>query len=173
MENRDRNLANSAIHGGAPLKSYIKTILGKVHVTVWNSMENRPEELLLEGDPRRGDEESIIDIWSQEEDYFFKNKNRLHLKTGDVISYARKTEEKERTVEEYSDDELKQIINSKFFTLQNVLNNTDSIAVLFRIKSLAQELEKSDKLIKAIEARISEVQAEEFKPLPKTLTTEL
>lgn len=173
MENKDRNFANSAIHGGTPHKSYIKTILGKVFVTIWDSFESKPVGMLLEGDPRKGDENSIIDIWSAEEDFFFRSKNKLHLQTGDIITYVRKTEEKERTIEEYADEELIAIINSKFFTLQNVLNNTSSIAVLFRIKSLASELEKSDKLIKAIEARISEVQAEEFKPLPKVLSTEL
>jgi hypothetical protein len=173
MENQDRNLASGALHGGLPLKSYIKTILGKVYITVWDSFENVPVGMLLEGDPRRGDETSIIDIWSEEEDFFFKNKNKVHLTQGNVIVYQRKNEVKERTVEEYSDEELKTIINSKFFTLQNVLNNTESVAVLFRIKNLAQEMEKSDKLVKAIEARISEVQAEEFKPLPKSINMEL
>lgn len=172
MENSDRNMANSAIHGGKPLTSYVKTILGKVYVTVWDSFENQPVGMILEGDPRKGDESCIVDIWSKEEDFYFKSKNKRHLQTGDVISYERKQEERERTVEEYSDEELSAIVNSKFFTLQNVLNNTESIAVLFRIKGLAQEMEKSDKLIKAIEARISEVQANEFKPI-KTVTTEL
>ncbi len=173
MESQDRNLISSALRGGTPLKSYIKTILGKVYVTVWDSFENKPVGMLLEGDPRRAEESCIIDIWTPEEDYFFKNKNKTHLQTGDVIVYSRKQEEKERTVEEYSDDELKEVISSKFFTFQNVLNNTESIAVLFRIKNLAQEMEKSDKLIKVIDARISEVQAEEFKPLPKSITVEI
>ena len=173
MNTQDRNLANSAMHGGTPLKSYIKTTLGKVHVVVWDSFVNQAVEMLLEGDPRKPDESCIIDVWSQEEDYFFKSKNSSHLKTGNVIIYSRSTEEKPRTIEEYSDDELKAIVNSKFFTLQNVLNNTESIAVLFRIKTLAQELEKSDKLIKAIDARISEVQAQEFKPLPKSIEMEI
>jgi hypothetical protein len=173
MENQDRNLIGSALRGGKPLKSYIKTILGKVYVTVWDSFENKPVGLLLEGDPRKGDEGCIIDIWTNDEDQYFKNKNRTHFTTGDVISYTRKTEERERTVEEYSDEELVTIINSKFFTLQNVLNNTDSVAVLFRIKNLAQDNEKSDKLIRAIEARISEVQADEFKPMPRSITVEL
>jgi hypothetical protein len=172
MDAQDRNLS-SAMQGGTPIKSYIKTILGKVYVTVWDSFENRPTGILLEGDPRKNDEGCIIDMFKEEEDFFFKNKNKTHLSTGTVIPYVRKDVVKERTIEEYSDEELKEIINSKFFTFQNVLNNTDSIAVLFRIKNLAQELEKSDKLIKVIEARISEVQAEEFKPLPKSMTLEI
>lgn len=173
MDTQDRNIASGALHGGVPMKSYIKTILGKVFVTIWDPFEKKPVGLILQGDPRRGDEASIVDIWSQEEDYFFRKSNAKHLEQGNVIVYQRATEQKERTVEEYSDEELKTIINSKFFTLQNVLNNTESIAVLFRIKNLAQELEKSDKLIKAIDARISEVQAQEFKPFPKSQTVEL
>lgn len=173
MENQDRNIASGAIHGGSPFKSYIKTILGKVYVSVWDSFENKPEGWILEGDPRKVDDGCIVDVWTPEEDFYFRNKNKRHLQTGDVIVYERKAVEKERTVEEYSDAELTEIVNSKFFTLQNVLNNTDSVAVLFRIKNLAQDLEKSEKLLKAIEARISEVQAEEFKPLPKSTITEL
>jgi hypothetical protein len=49
-----------------------------------------------------------------------------------------------------TDEELTQIINSKFFTFNNVLNNTDTVAVLFRILNLARDLEKSDKIIKVI-----------------------
>ena len=173
MNNEDRNLASGAMHSGVPYTSYIKTILGKMFVSVWDSFENRAEGIILQGDPRKKEETSIVDTWSQEEDYYFRNKNKRLMETGQIIAYVRKDEEKERTVEEYSDEELTTIINSKFFTLQNVLNNTNSTAVLFRIKNLAQELEKSDKLMKAIEARISEVQAEEFKPLPKVMTVEL
>ena len=173
MDNIDRSVASGKIHGGTPLKSYIKTILGRVDVSVWDTFERIPVGLILSGDPRKQDEGCIIDIWSEEEDFFFTNKNKRHLQTGTIINFVRNTAPRERSVEEYSDEELKVIINSKFFTLQNVLNNTESIAVLFRIKNLAQELEKSDKLVKAIEARISEVQAEEFKPLPKQMVVEL
>jgi len=173
MTGNDINLVNSVKHGTTPYKSYIKTILGKVYVTIWDGFENKPVGMLLEGDPRQGDESCIVDVWSVDEDFFFRTKNKLHLTTGDVIVYARKVEERERTVEEYSDEELKEILGSKFFTLQNVLNNTNSVAVLFRIKNLAQEMEKSDKIIKVIEARISEVQAEEFKPLPQSTTMEI
>lgn len=173
METKDVNLIGSALRGGTPIKSYIKTILGKVFIKYWDSFEKKPAETLLEGDPRKAEEGCIIDIWTIDEDQYFRKANASHMATGNIITYARSTEQKERTIEEYSDEELKQIINSKFFTLQNVLNNTETIAVLFRIKNLAQEMEKSDKLIKAIEARIAEVQAEEFKPLPKTITMEL
>jgi hypothetical protein len=172
MDSQDRNLTNSAIHGGKPLKSYIKTTLGKVYVTVWDSFEGGAVGVILEGDPRKEIEGCIVDIWSEEEDFYFKNKNRRHLQTGDVITYNRKYETVEKTIEESSDEELIDILNSKFFTIQSALNSTSSVALLFRMKNLASDIEKSDKIMKTIEARISEVQAEEFKPI-KTRVVEL
>lgn len=173
METQDRNIVSSAMHGGKPYKSYIKTILGKVFVTVLSEIDGQPEGVILEGDPRRLDDSSIVDVWSVEEDYYFTKKNKRHLTTGALKPYVRKEEEKEKTIEQFSDEELVDIINSKFFTLQSALNSTNSIATLYRIQNLAQELEKSDKIMKAIEARISEIQAEEFKPFPASPVEEL
>ena len=172
MESQDRNIVG-AMHGATPTASYIKTILGKVYVAVWDSFENQPIGTILEGDPRKKDESCIVDVWSPDEDFYFRSKNKRNLETGHIISYVRKEEVKERSIEEYSDEELTTIINSKFFTLQSILNSTSTVAVLFRIKNLAHELDKSEKLIRAIEARISELQAEEFKPLPKVTNVEL
>jgi hypothetical protein len=172
MESQDRNIVG-AMHGASPTASYIKTILGKVYVTLWDSFENQPIGMILEGDPRKKEEGCIVDVWSPDEDFYFRSKNKRNLETGHIISYVRKEEVKERSIEEYSDEELAAIVNSKFFTLQNVLNNTNSVAVLFRLKNLAQDMEKSEKLIRVIEARISELQAEEFKPLPKVTNVEL
>lgn len=172
METTDRNLVSSAIHGGVPIKSYIKTILGKVYVSAWDSFENQPIGLILEGDPRKEAESSIVDVWTEEEDFFFRNRNKRSLQIGEIIAFARKTEEREKTIEEYSDAELTTVINSKFFSFQNTLNSATSLAVLFRIKNLASDLEKSEKIMKLIEARISEVQASEFIPI-KNIVTEL
>lgn len=172
MATQDRNIVG-AMHGAAPTASYIKTILGKVYITLWDSFENQPVGMILEGDPRKKDESSIVDVWSSDEDFYFRSKNKRNLETGHIISFVRKEEVRERSIEEYSDEELTTIINSKFFTLQSILNSTSTVAVLFRIKNLAQELDKSEKLIRAIEARISELQAEEFKPLPKVTNVEL
>jgi hypothetical protein len=172
MDTQDKNIVGG-MHGGKPIGSYIKTTLGKVYVSAWDSFENQPVGIMLEGDPRKKEESSIIDMWSQEENFYFRNKNKVLLQSGDIISYERTDVVKERAIEEFSDDELIAIINSKFFAFQKVLNTTTSVNVLFRIKNLAQDLEKSEKLMKTIDARISEVQAEEYKPLPAVTNVEL
>ena len=172
MQVEDRNLVGTALHGGAPIKSYKKTTLGKVGVTVWNSFENRAEGLILEGNPDNNDDGCIIDVWTPDEDYYFKSKNKRHLQTGDVIEFKRSSEEPVKEVQQYNDDELLELLEDKFkkfFALQTLLNSTNSIPLLFRIKKVAQDKEKSDKVIKAIEGRISELQALEFTNVPSVV----
>lgn len=156
----------ASVSGGRPYKAYIKTILGKVIVKYWDNFTNTPSEIILQGDPKRHDETCIIKIWNEREDAYFKSTNKYHFKQGNIRPYEipEDAEVVETPIEQASDDELKLVINSKFFSLQNKLNNINSVAVLFRMKSLAEEMEKSEKITKAIEARISEIQTSEFSP---------
>lgn len=171
MDAQDRNQLFSAMHGGKPLKSYIKTILGKTFVQIWDTFSNQPSGLLLYGDPRKRDESAILDVWSEQEDVFFRRMNRTDLERGIIIEFKRdETVEPVNRMETSSDDELKALINSPFLKLQHALNATSSIALLFRLKSLSEELDKSEKIIRAIDARISEIQAKEFEPKETPIT---
>jgi len=148
----------SAMQVGKPYKSYRKTILGKVYVTILDPFtQETPIGIHLEGEPTT-DERAIVDIWSEKEDVFFKRMNKRHFETGNLIPYIREEKEAKRTVENSTDEELKALINKPFLSLQAVLNKTNSEALVFRILTLAKELEKSDKIIKAIESRLSEIQ---------------
>ena len=174
MEQNDRNMLQSAIKGVKPLKSFIKTELGRVYVTIWDSMLNKEVGVILYGNPREFDDNCIVDIWSEQELVFLKRMNKRHFETGTLIEYKRPDDEvKTPPVEASSDEQLIEIINAPFLKLQHVLNATDSIPFLFRIKYTAPELEKSEKIIKAIEARISEVQAKEYASIPSALETEI
>jgi hypothetical protein len=165
----------SAMSGGRPLKTYIKTILGRVYVTVLDMLTGTPTPsgVILTGDPRKKEPETMIDVWSEQEDYFFRQKNKRHFDQGILIEYTRVETPHERTIEEFSDEELKTLINKPFLALQNTLNKTNSVATLYRIEGLAKELEKSTKVISAIESRLSEVQQGEFPTLPQTVESEL
>lgn len=172
MDNTTTQAIFSAMNTGKPLKSYIKTILGKVYVTVWDTMVNQPVGLLLSGDPRKHEDSTIIDLWSEQELVFFKRMNQRHLQEGTVIEYVSKAEEeKELPLEACSDEELEKIIKSPFLKLQNILNKTQSLPFVFRIKNMATDLDVSEKIIRAIEARIAELQALEFKS-PDSITFE-
>lgn len=154
-----RNEVFSAMESDTPYASYIKTILGQVAVTVWDSTLDKPTEIILNGNPKKKEEGCIVKTWNVKEDSVFKRLNIRHFKSGTIIPYqvpANSTPE--RTIEQSTDDELKEILNSKYLSLINKLNKIDSVAVLFRMRGLAEDMEKSSKIIDAIEKRISEVQ---------------
>lgn len=161
-----RNELFSDMSEGKPFKSYIKAILGQASVVVWDNFESKPIEIILKGNPKAKEEGCIVDIWSVKEDVFFTRINAKLFQKGILLPYARPEApvNVERTIEQSTDEELQTMINSKFLGLQAKLNKIDSIPVLFRIRGLAEDMEKSEKIIKAIEARISEVQTSEISP---------
>lgn len=155
--------------GGQPFKVYAKTILGKVLVRYWDNFTGTPAEALLTGDPRKHDEGCLVQVWDEKGDAYFKRMNKRHFEDGTLISYTVKpVVEAEKPIEQYSDEELKEIVNSKFMALTNKLNKITSIAVLFRMRALAEEENKSAKITGAIESRISEIQSGEYSQKPET-----
>ena len=151
----------SAMSGGKAYKTYKKTILGRLYVTALNMLTGTPtpEGVILEGDPRKDEPKALFDVFSEQEDYFFKKMNKRHFDEGRLIEVSRANDKpRERTIEEFSDEELRTIINKPFLSLQNTLNKTTSVATLFRIESLARDLDKSEKVMRAIQSRLAEVQ---------------
>ena len=117
-----------------------------------------PEGIILSGDPNKDDVSSMYDVFSEQEDYFFKKMNRRHFEDGTLVEHTKAEQPRERTVEEFSDDELRAILGKPFQSLQQTLNKTKSVATIYRIQSLARDMEKSEKVMKHIESRLSEVQ---------------
>jgi hypothetical protein len=147
----------SQIQSGKPIATYKKTILGKVFVTVYDPYTRVPVGMLLEGD--KGSDTEYVDVWSEAEDLFFKRNNKKALDVGMVIKVTREDKEAPRTIEQYSDEELKKEINVTYVSFLKTLSKVGSEAVLFRMLDLVAELEKSDKFTTAIKSRLSEVQA--------------
>lgn len=175
MSSQVSNEVFSAMVGGKPIKTYIKTILGRVYVTALNMLTGNPtpEGLILDGDPRKKETGTMFDVFSEQEDYFFRKMNKRHFDEGVLIEYTRTETPRERTIEEFSDEELKTLINKPFLALQNTLNKTKSVATLFRIESLARDLEKSEKVMKAIQSRLSEVQENSIPEMSNRIEEEL
>lgn len=166
----------SAMIGGTPLKTYKKTILGRVYVTALNMLTGTPtpEGIILEGDPRKNDAKALFDVFTEQEDYFFKKMNKRHFDEGRLIEFSRENDKpRVRTIEEYSDDELRAIIAKPFKALEATLNSTKSVATLYRILGLAQEMEKSEKVIRHIESRLAEVQEGQTPKLDNVIEEEL
>lgn len=160
MEDNVRMYA--AMQEGTPVRTWIKTILGKVYVAAWDSFTEQPTGLMLEGDPKKFDESSMLDIWGTKEDLFFKNSNKTLISKGIIKEIVRTSAAQSVVKEDYSDEELLDILGAKFLAYQAKVNKITSIPVLFRMEALARENEKSDKVIGLITARISELQSEEL-----------
>ena len=149
----------SAMQEGVPIGQYVKTVPSKVHVIVLNSWSLEPTAVILQGEP--GAEESIIKTWSVPEDIFLRQMNRRHFSSGFLKVYQPPVvEEKavEETIEQASDETLLLLINGHFKRLESSINKTDSEAVLFRMIKLARENEKSERLVRALETRLAEIQ---------------
>jgi hypothetical protein len=147
-----------------PFKRYKKTTLGKVFVFYLNSFDGKIEGKLLVGNPRRGDSGCFISVWSIKEDAFFKNvgNNKKHLETGRLVEVPVSSvvvSEKVKTANELTDHELEELVNSKgFFKLQNKLNQITAVATIYRLLDVAEQNEKSEKILNAIRARLSELE---------------
>ena len=161
-----KNAMLAAMKDGKPYRTYKKTILAGVFVEVWDNFVDNAVGMILKGDPNKNDPDCFYHAWTEQDDAYFRRvpHNRRHLELGEVIPVEYKVEEIKKTIETSSDAELKEIVNSKFLALRNSLNKTESVAVLYRILNIAREEEKSEKIIKEIEARLSEVQEKEFNP---------
>jgi hypothetical protein len=155
MENNRETFANMQL--GKPYKSYKKTILAKIYVQTLDPFTQLPVGQILETDVKNP-EKAIVDIWSEQEDVFFHRANKRQFDVGNLIEYTHPAvENEEPKIESYSDEKLTEIVNSKYLTLQSVLNKTETEAVLLRMLTIAKTEEKSEKIIGAIEARLSEV----------------
>lgn len=160
-----RNELYAAMEAGKPYRSYIKTILGQVVVGVWDNFTNTPTEAVLHGDPRKKDAGCIVDVWSDKEDAFFKRINRKLFDKGLVRPYEHPSTEdkpKSNAIEQASDEELTEIVALRHFALLKKLNEIESVPVLFRIRTIAEEQEKSENIMSTIDARISELQNQEY-----------
>ncbi len=147
-----------------PFKSYIKTILAKVFVNVLNPFTDKVEGIILEGNPKEHSRTAIVDIWTAKGDSFFRNANQTHFEGGTIIPYTKGNIEptEEEVLNSLSDEEIESLLKSKFFTLSNAVNKMTAVAPVYRTLEMAKELEKSEKIIKFLEGRISEIQMREY-----------
>jgi hypothetical protein len=163
MENEAQIYA--AMQTGTPLATYKKTILGKVEVKILDSFRGVPTSVILEGNPTINSEGCFIDAWSEKEDVYIKRMNTNHLKSGVLISWNRSTQPaapEGNPFNQLSDEELFELINSPFFKLQNAMNKMDNSAPVSRLLAIAEQEDKSEKLVKAIRGRLAELQEMEL-----------
>ena len=161
--NKELNVETfAAMQTNKPIRTYKKTILGKAYCTVLDPFNNSPVGMLLSGDPTKDEESSMVDMWTDVQDTFFRRMNKKALETGTIIEYQRKGDAFELHPEPYatsSDDEIDAVINGKYYSFLSALGKITSQTVASRFLGRARAIDKSEKIINAIEARLSELES--------------
>ena len=156
----------AAMQTGSPYRSYIKTVLGQIYVNVLDPFSGEPAGIFLKGNPKgKGKEKCIVDVWDEKQDVFFRRANVYHFNKGYLLEYKRTVNElpKEKTILEYTDEELSEkILKLRFTSLQSQINKIEQAAVLVRLIDLARENESSEKVINTLESKLAELQEKEF-----------
>lgn len=149
----------SLMQTGEPYKSYIKTIPAKLYLTVWDTFNEKPVGIIVEGTEQ---EDCIVDVWTEKEDVFLKRANKVHLDKGYLVPHSRKVKVEDEPVNVFTDDELDELLNTPFLKLQSAVNKMTSVAPLFRLIRIAKEQEKSEKIIAFLEGKLAEIQSLEY-----------
>lgn len=149
----------SLMQTGDPYKSYYKTIPAKLYLTVWDSFNEAPRGLIIEGTDV---ESCIVDVWSEKEDVFLRRANKRHFDTGYLVPHLRRERVEEVPVNTFTEDELDELLNSPFLKLQSSVNKMTSVAPIFRMVGLAKAQDKSEKILNFLEGKISELQKQEY-----------
>lgn len=161
MQNLHRALFDSymkAQESGIPAARYIKTIVGKVVVTVVDPFSGQPSEIVLQGKPAKENlDRVVITLWTPFEHEFFRRTNKILLDSGVIAPYTEEIIE-EISVNEISDEEIKDILSKKYFALMNLLSRVTSPEVVKRILRIAEEENKQIGTINKIKERLSELQ---------------
>lgn len=149
-----------------PYKSYVKRCLGKLQVHVLDPFPpGEPVSVILYGDPRKPTPDCIVDVWSEKENLYFLRANKKHFDTGDLglYTYPEPAQTEEEKINSMSDDALRSLLDERFYSLKNTIAKMTAVTPLHVLLTFAKEAEKSEKIIKLIESRISELQEEEIK----------
>lgn len=149
----------SKMQTDSPFKVYKKTILGQVAIWVINPFSGNPECQILRGDPKKNEPNCFISLWSEKEDAYFKRANERQFEMGNIVAYTKPLEERKPTVNELTDEQMEEIINAKgFMKLQATLNKMTAVAPVYRMLQIAEDNEKSEKILGAIRKRMAELQ---------------
>jgi hypothetical protein len=149
----------SAMSSGEAYATYRKTIPAQIAVKYINPFSGNPDEMILTGDG----EDALIDVWNVKEDLYLTRLNRHHFEVGNLVKFDKNSvvpEPVEETLAQATDVELRDIVNLKGFAFTGALKKIEEEAVLFRLLETAQTEEKSDRVVTAIKARLSEVQSQ-------------
>ena len=147
-----------------PMVSYIKTIRGRVAVNRISPMSGEEEVLILNGDiddPDADLSEAIVPLYTHHDLKYFEQANKRAIEDGRVALHDSDRDELNR-INAITDDAIKELVSGKFFTLKGKLQEFTSPIPVGRILRIAKEENRPVKTIETIEARLAELQTQEY-----------
>jgi len=103
-----------------------------------------------------------MELWSPKQLVFFERMNDKHIQAGRLVKMDAPLPKVAPSPNIISDEEIDTLLNSKFLVLKNRLVKFTDVAPIFRVLNRARELNKSEKIIKHIEERLSQLQLAEY-----------
>jgi hypothetical protein len=149
---------NDAIHTTNPIASWKKTIKAKVAVWTYDSITEKPEQVILYGDG----EDSQYHAYTDVEVTFFKRMNKKAIAQGLVIEFTPENSDLEIEYEflaNATDAQLKEFLSQSFLKMKKDLKKVTSEAVMVRLLRIATEEEKSETILNLLREKLSEIQA--------------
>ena len=143
-----------------PLYIYMKAVISRVQVIVFNPITGKPEERILKGDPndqKADKDEMIVKIYDEPSHLYFKNINKKVIEEGLVAPYKEALKQV-NMINAITTEEIDDILSQPFFTLKNRIEKFTSSTPMQRILVRALELNKPVGTITYIEQKISEMQ---------------
>jgi hypothetical protein len=158
----DYDLFSAMQEGSEPLARYKKTILGKVHVLALNPFSDAPEGVILEGDGK----DSYIELWTSKQLVFFEKMNggkpNSHIQAGRIVKMEKAPVPPPPSPNQLTESDIDKLLKGPYLTLKHKLEDFTDTAPVLRILNRARELEKSEKIIKHLEEKISQIELEKY-----------
>lgn len=145
---------------GEPVARYIKPIVGKVCVSIIEPFEGTPTDVILTGDPadkKVDPEDIIVTCWTDFENEWFRKANKLQLDRGHIAPYTEEIKE-QISVNEISDEEIKELLEKPYFAWKNRLDTFTSAMPVKRFLKIATEMNRPIGTIETIKDKLSELQ---------------
>ena len=141
MSDTDSSTIYSAMQTDNPFKTYRKVQPSKLEVKYLDPFKGTMATVILQG------KNDHIDVWSEKEDAFLKRMNAYHIEKGNLIPTNRKATPPPEInkFNVLTDEELFDLLGSPFYKLQQALNKMTSQAPVFRLLTIAEQEEKSER----------------------------
>lgn len=149
----------AAQQSGEPLRTYRKAITGKVAVRVLNPFSGEPAEAIIYGEPNKAASAELeINLWTPTELKYFETYNRGLIQSGTLVVVSKRSDHPLNTINAQDDDALRDLVTSPFLRLKKVLGEITSETTLQRALVIAEEENRSAKVLGLIKERLADLQ---------------